>query len=120
VSFLERFGLQRPPKTPQDADKLALRHLASRGSDLSKPRHVIHFLLFTNEDDARTVAAQIDDGSWTAQVEPPAETGQKWIVRIDGHRVVGPETVAAFRTRFENIAAANNGEYDGWEAAAKP
>ena len=41
-------------------------------------------------------------------------------MKADGHRIVGPETVAAFRSWFEDIAAAARGEYDGWEAAAKP
>ena len=41
-------------------------------------------------------------------------------MRADGHRTVGPETVAAFRSWFEDIAAEHGGEYDGWEAAAKP
>ena len=119
MNLLERMGFQRPPKTPQDADALALRHLEKRGADLSQPRHVIHFLLFASEGGARAAAAQVADGSWTAHVEAPT-THEKWVVRIDGQRIVGRETIAAFRSQFERIAAAHDGEYDGWEAAAKP
>ena len=119
MNFLELLGFRRPPKTPQEADALALRHLEKRGADLTLPRHVIHFLLFATEDDARAAGAQVDNASWTAHVEP-ATTSEKWIVRVDGHRVVGRETIAAFRSQFEQIAAAHDGEYDGWEAAAKP
>jgi len=32
----------------------------------------------------------------------------------------GPDTVAAFRSWFEEVAAKHRGEYDGWEASAKP
>ena len=120
MSFLDRIRYHRPPKTPEDADKLALRQLAGRGADLSMPRHVIHFLLFASEDDARVVAKRVDDGSWTAHVEPPTKNIDEWAVRVDGHRIVGPDTIAAFRAHFEELASAHNGEYDGWEAAAKP
>jgi Regulator of ribonuclease activity B len=120
MSFLDRIRYQRPPKTPQEADKLALRHLAARGADLAKPRHIIHFVLFAEEADARAAAEAIEGGSWTTNVEPPSETLDEWSVRVDGQRIVGPETVAAFRAQFERIAAQHSGEYDGWEAAAKP
>ena len=112
---------RRPGKTPQDADKLALRRLKMVGADLSLPRHVIHFLLFESESDARAAAATIEaGGAWTTHVDAPSETLEEWSVRVDGHRIVGPETVAAFRAQFVQIARAHNGEYDGWEAAAKP
>ena len=120
MSLLERLGFQRPPKTPQDADALALKHLEKRGADLALPRHVVHFLLFPSEDSARAAAAQSETGSWAAHVEPAPPPAEQWIVRVDGHRIVGRETVAAFRGQFEEIAASHGGEYDGWEAAAKP
>jgi Regulator of ribonuclease activity B len=120
MNFLDRIRYHRPPKTPQEADKLALRQLESRGADLTLPRHVIHFLLFEHETSARAAAAAIDTGSWTTRVDPPTETVADWAVRVDGHRVVGADTVSAFRAQFEQIAAAHHGEYDGWEAAAKP
>ena len=112
---------RRPGKTPRDADKLALRRLKMVGADLSLPRHVIHFLLFESESDARAAAATIDaGGAWTTHVDAPSETLEEWSVRVDGHRIVGAETVAAFRAQFVQIARAHNGEYDGWEAATKP
>ena len=112
---------RRPGKTPQDADKLALRRLKMVGADLSLPRHVIHFLLFESESDARAAAATIEaGGAWTTHVDAPSETLEEWSVRVDGHRIVGAETGAAFRAQFVQIARAHNGEYDGWEAAAKP
>ena len=54
MSFLDRIRYHRPPKTPQEADALALKQLETRGADLSLPRHVIHFLLFEEEADALT------------------------------------------------------------------
>jgi len=120
MRFLDRIRNQGAPTTPQEADALALRQLAGRGADLAKPRHVIHFLYFAAEADARAAAAAVADASWTANVEPPSETVAEWCVRADGNRTVGLETVAAFRSWFECVATEHRGEYDGWEAAAKP
>ncbi len=120
MSFLDRIRYHRPPKTPQEADALALRQLAAGGADLTKPRHVIHFLLFENEAQARGAVEAIGDSSWDTGIDPPNEKLEEWTVRADGHRVLGAETVAALRAQFEQLAAEHGGEYDGWEAAAKP
>jgi hypothetical protein len=117
--LIDRIRYGGAPKTPEEADRLALRQLAGRGADLSKPRHVIHFLYFATESDARAAAEAIE-GTWATQVEAPTATVEQWCVKADGNRTLGPDTVAAFRTWFEGIATAHGGEYDGWEAAAKP
>jgi hypothetical protein len=120
MRFLDRIRYQGAPKTPKEADRLALRQLAGRGADLSKPRHIVHFLYFSGEANAHAAADAIGEASWTTAVEPPTDTIAEWCVKADAHRTVGPETVAAFRTWFETLAAEHGGEYDGWEAAAKP
>ncbi len=120
MSFLDRIRYHRPPKSPQQADALALRQLAGRGANLTKPRHVIHFLLFENEDDAEAAADAIRGTSWNAHVEPPAESRAEWTVRADDDRIVSVDTVAAYRSWFEQIASQHDGEYDGWEAKDKP
>ena len=120
MSFLDRIRYHRPPQTPQEADALALRQLASRGANMTKPRHVIHFLLFGDEADARAAAEAIRGTSWSASIEPPTETRAEWTVRADDERIVSPDTIASDRSWFEQIAAQHTGEYDGWEAKAKP
>jgi hypothetical protein len=120
VGLLDRIRNQGKPKTPQEADALALRQLEGRGADLAKPRHVIHFLYFDGEADARAAAETIDEASWKTVVEPPAEGIEQWCVKADANRIVAPDTVSAFRVWFERVAADHDGEYDGWEAAAKP
>jgi uncharacterized membrane-anchored protein len=120
VGLLDRIRRQGTPKTPEEADALALRQLAGRGADLSKPRHVIHFLYFAAEGEARAAAAAIDDTSWSTSIEAPVEETAQWCVRADGDRIMSSETTAALRSWFEQLAARHGGEYDGWEAAAKP
>jgi hypothetical protein len=120
MGFLDRIRYQGRPKTPEEADALALRQLEGRGADLAKPRHVIHFLYFDGEADARAAAEAIDEASWKTVVEPPVEEIEQWCVKADAHRIVAAETVSAFRAWFERVATDHDGEYDGWEAAAKP
>jgi Regulator of ribonuclease activity B len=117
--LIDRIRYGGAPKTPEEADRLALRQLAGRGADLTKPRHVIHFLYFPSERDARAAAEAIGD-AWTTRVEPPDETASQWCVKADGNRTIGAEIVGGFRSWFDVIATRHNGEYDGWEAAAKP
>lgn len=120
MGFFDRIRNKGAPETPQEADQLVLRQLAARGADLTKPRHVIHYLYFTAETDARGAADVIDQAEWESTVKPPHETIAEWSLRAEGYRVIGAATVEAFRAWFEQIALDHHGEYDGWEAAAKP
>jgi Regulator of ribonuclease activity B len=120
MRILDLIRNQGAPRTPQEADSLALKQLAGRGADLAKSRHIIHFVYFADEADARAAAEAIAEASWTATVEPPREAADLWCVKADAHRICGPDTVAAFRSWFEEVAAKHRGEYDGWEASAKP
>jgi len=120
VGFRDRIRHKRAPKTPQESDALALRQLASRGANLTKPRHIIHFVLFDDETNARAAAETIAQTSWKAHVDEPTEQHAEWVVRADGERVASPDTISAYRSWFEQVAAQHHGEYDGWEAKAKP
>ena len=120
MSLFDRIRHKGKPKTPQEADALALRHLAGRGADLAQPRHIVHFLYFAREEDARSAAEIARESGWTVTVEPPGETVAEWTVRADATRIVSSVTVESFRAWFESVAADHRGEYDGWEAAAKP
>jgi len=120
MSFLDRIRYHRAPKTPQEADALALRQLESRGANMTKARHVVHFLLFADEANARAASETIQATSWRARIEPPTETRAEWTVRADDERIVSADTIASYRSWFEQIAVQHHGEYDGWEAKAKP
>ena len=120
MGFLDRIRNQGDPTTPQETDQLVLRQLTARGADLTKPRHVIHYLYFAKEADARAAAGEIEQAEWETTVGPPDEKLAEWSLRAEGYRVIGAATVGAFRAWFEQIAAEHYGEYDGWEASAKP
>jgi hypothetical protein len=108
------------PKDPRAADALALRQLQGRGADLAQPRHVIHFLYFDRQEDARATAELAEMAGWSTGIDEPGEKDTVWTVRADGNRVVNAATVESFRSWFEHLAEEHGGEYDGWEASAKP
>jgi hypothetical protein len=120
VGFLDLIRHKGKPKSPQEADALALRQLAGRGADLAQPRHVIHFLYFAEESDARAAATAVEEAGWTVVVEEPGETIEEWTVRADGTRIVSSTTIGSYRAWFEQVAEQHSAEYDGWEASAKP
>ena len=120
MGFLQRFQKPNPFRDPAELDKLSLRHLEKLGANLTLPRHVIHFLYFDLEEDARRAADDVPEAGWDATVESPEEDGGQWVVRAEATRVVDATTVPSYRAWFEQGAANCNGEYDGWEAAAKP
>ena len=118
--FIDRLLRGKPPESPQAADRLVIRQLQGLGADLTRPRHVIHFLYFDSESDARGAAEELDSADYEVSVMSPHDKVPQWTVRAEGYRVVGATTVEAFRTWFEQLAAEFHGEYDGWEAASKP
>jgi hypothetical protein len=120
MGLLDRIRNKGRPATPQEADRLVLRQLTGLGADLTKPRHVIHYLYFAEESDARAAAEAAEDTGYHAWVEPPAGRSEQWSVRADATRLVSAATVDAFRAWFEQLAAEHDGEYDGWEAAKTP
>ena len=101
-------------------DEDVLRQLRGLGADLSRPRHVRHFLYFEEEAFARRAAEQVERADYDATVTAPSDEVPVWTVLAEGFRVIGPDTVPGFRAWFEQVAADYNGEYDGWEPATKP
>jgi hypothetical protein len=120
VGFLDRFRTPRAPASPADSDRLILRQLEGLGANLGLPRHVIHYLYFESESDARRAAEEAPKTGWDATVTAPNDGIPQWSVRAESTRVVDETTVVAFRAWFEQLAGEYDGEYDGWEAASQP
>jgi hypothetical protein len=118
--LVERMVRRGRPKDPAAIDQIVVRQLRSLGADLTQARHVRHFLYFDSEADARAAAEGIHAARYDVSVTAPTDEVAQWTVVGEGYRVIGPDTVAGFRALFEQFAADHNGEYDGWEPAAKP
>jgi hypothetical protein len=116
-------GRRREPKRAPDVskdDQRVLARLEGRGADLSRARHVVHYLYFPREADARRAADVVTRAGYGVTVEPLEGSEDEWSVRADDTRVVSVATVPAFRRWFEQVAEDAGGTYAGWEAATKP
>jgi hypothetical protein len=120
MRLIPRPGWRRAPKTTADADRHALRQLEKLGADLTKPRHVIHFVYFADEEAARRAAEEIEHAGYSATVVSPDDRFREWRVHADAMRVVSETTIDGFRSWFDHVATTHGGEYDGWEAARTP
>jgi hypothetical protein len=102
---------------PEEADKLILQQMVSAGANLSKERHVIHYLYFPDdalranaEELLRQSKYQTRHGRDYGDVRPKSLIAERT-------GLVNTEVVAKERTLITSIAESNHGEYDGWEAA---
>jgi hypothetical protein len=120
VGFLDRLRTSNPFRDPGELDKISLGELEKAGADLALPRHLLHFMYFGEEADAIRACDEISRTGWDTTLTAADESTPRWLVRADATRVVDANTVRSYRAWFEDIAATCNGEYDGWEAAAKP
>jgi hypothetical protein len=121
MSFLERLLRGKPPATPEEADRITLRKLQGYGADLTKPRHVLHFLELSSGSLAEAVAEELERAGYEATVVRPTDPNHTgWTVRAEGNRIVDQTTVPAMRAWFEALAARHNGEYEGWEVSRTP
>jgi hypothetical protein len=99
-----------------EADARVLDHLANLGCDPAAPRECRHYLYVHGESDARAATRSLNaaDG-WDAECEPLHDA---WLVTATVFTRLNDEIVRDTRVRFEELARAHGGEYDGWEAAA--
>jgi len=118
VGFLDRFRQERPPAP--DLDLVILRQLRGKGAQLALPRHVLHFLDFSDEASATSAEEAVREIGFEPTIVAPTGESLTWTLRAEANRVVDETTVVTHRAQFERIAAAHGGEYDGWEAAAAP
>lgn len=98
-------------------DQAVLRSLKEAGSDLSRPHPVNHYLYFPKEDSAHRAAQELRAEGYDIQLRLGAD-GVNWLVLASRVVVPEPEVVEQIVSRMESLAAAFEGEYDGWEAEA--
>ena len=107
----------QPSSTPGDGDRLILEQLRSHGADLTQPREVRHYSYFADRAAADAAAEAMREWGYGVTVEESATGDGTWLALATAEVVVDESTVDSTRGRFEQIAAAHGGDYDGWEAA---
>ncbi len=91
--------------------------MLAHGADLSKERHVVHYLYFP-DDAARAVAEyQLQDQSYETRHGVDYGNDRPKSLIAERHGIVNEAVVDNERELLTRVAEANGGEYDGWEAA---
>ena len=103
-------------------DLLLLGQLLQQGADLPQPRHALYYSYFGSREAAEEGAAEARAAGHSSEVrEPlPAQPTQWSLVCERSDAVLDPTRVNAADDLFQGIADQLGGEFDGWEAAARP
>jgi hypothetical protein len=106
----------------KNKDLALMGQLLQQGADLNKPRHALYYLYFTSRDAAEAGAEEGRAAGYACDVrEPLAEYPGQWsLVCERPDAVLDPNGVNAADDLFQGIADRLGGEFDGWEAAARP
>lgn len=106
------------PTSGDPGDDALIAQIASR-SDISTPRHWVHYLYVADEAQARSAAEVVTAAGWGIQrVDVSAGGGPEWVVIAEAHAVTSPDAVREARLFFEGVAGTHDGgQYDGWEAS---
>jgi hypothetical protein len=92
-----------------------LDQLRDMGSDISKPHSFDFYLYVPTEVAARQAADKVRESEYAAEVLPGA-SGGNWLCRATTTIVPELAPLDEIGNFFEQIAAALNGDFDGWEA----
>ena len=102
-------------------DGLVLKQLQKLGANLSQPRDARFYVYAPTEEAANAVANELVPQGYKVEVSPAAKpTKRSWLALATKDSVINEASLSEVRKLLEEIAARLNGEYDGWEAAAKP
>ena len=103
-------------------DLLLLGQLIQQGADLHQPRHALYYLYFPSRAAAESAGQEGAAAGYACEVrDPMPEYPDQWsLVCERSDAVLDPPGVIAADDLFQGIADRLEGEFDGWEAAARP
>lgn len=104
--------------TDEDMDELLFEQMTSAGLDLTKARPLAFALYFEEEREARGACDELAQEGTRVLLEGPPEPEAWWLCQATRDMVPTREGLRAARGQMKRVAAAWNGEYDGWEPAS--
>jgi hypothetical protein len=106
----------------KNKDVVLLGQLMQQGANLSLPRHALYYLYFSSRTAAEAGAAEGRTAGYTCEVRDPLpQYPDQWsLVCERPDAVLDPNGVNAADDLFQGIADRLGGDFDGWEAAARP
>ena len=115
---------EHDPTNSEQGDTAVVDALCKAGADLSQAREVAHYFYFSNELDAEAVAGELQREGLSVRdpirIDDGTNSPNPWSVRAMINAVVSVRSAQESTSRFRALAFRHHGEYDGWEAAAKP
>ena len=111
------------PSDPEDpdGDLATLAALTAQGSDLSAATHIIHYLAFSDEQQARAAGqALAEQLGYRVRGFAPSSDSPRWSVHAETDRVPTIENIRRMRQVMLTAAERFDGAYEGWEAAVQP
>ncbi len=104
-------------------DRAVLDQLREVSVDLSQPHEVTHYLYLPSREASKQAAEALRARGFVVQEEMAADAAENppnpFFVRATAKAVLTDQGVQEARQVLEELAEFHNGEYDGWEAAAK-
>lgn len=102
------------------ADLKTLKAIAEYGDDKSAIRDVIHYIYFTDENEARAFAKDVLANGFhdVALGQPAADEGDDgFVVRAHHDGTLIDSDIGERLSAIRKLAELHSGDYDGWEAA---
>ncbi len=96
-------------------DCKTLVQLAKAGSDLKKPHEIDFFFYFPTQDQAKKAAPKLAALGLSTKIDRAAK-GSNWVIHGNKTMVPSEAELQRLRRYFDEIAAAQGGDYDGWGA----
>lgn len=96
-------------------DAFVIAQLERAGLNLARAHDIEFFLYFPTQEAAERASVKVAALGMVVKVDRAA-TGEQWLVFATRNMVPAEKEMARLRRAMEAIAAAEQGEYDGWGA----
>jgi hypothetical protein len=106
-------GVQLPASAQENEDAEAIAELKQAGIDLGKPQTIDFAFYFPQRKAAQRVAPKLAAQGFKTRIVP-AGGGQDYLVYARKRIIVNEAVMLEWRSKFEALAASEQGEYDGW------
>ncbi len=116
--FSKLFGNSPSDPDPiEDADELILRSLQESGIDVTHDLPLDFLLYFPGEHEARLAMRDGERAGYDAEIHPPPSEDLDWMVVLSRRMTPSLVQLKEERVRLDELAAAHDGEFEGWDVA---
>lgn len=116
--FSRLFGKSSPnPEPPEDSDDAILQTLAESGVDLTRELPIDFFLYFPGVKEARHALKDALHAGYEGELHDPPSEDLDWLIVLRRRMIATRQGVKDERARLDALAAAHDGEFEGWDAA---